>query len=155
MRQWRKPLQVRLALRFQFTGNKKSRIQPEIEGDCDIRSGVEVDHLIPLSSNKLNKELPKLPPLKGRKVSSQSLGSNNFLNLILACKQCNSRKKHRLLEGDEIRRILGIKNSAAKRNPGINAHNVNTRTNYMTGFCPTERMVYHSVIVFSIASTRG
>ncbi|HEX8634457.1 MAG TPA: hypothetical protein VF703_09935 [Pyrinomonadaceae bacterium] len=77
---------------------------------CDINSGVEVDHIIPLSSNKLNKELRNLPPLeKGKKVPSQSLGSNHLNNLAIACKKCNAHKKHRLLSKSEIKRILATK----------------------------------------------
>jgi 5-methylcytosine-specific restriction endonuclease McrA len=77
---------------------------------CDIERGINVDHLIPLSSNKLNKELRQLKALKGKKVLTQSFGSNNLSNLVLACKKCNSYKKHRFLSKAELKRILDLKN---------------------------------------------
>ena len=77
-------------------------------GICNPKSGFVIDHIIPLSSNKLNKELRKLKPLKGKKVLTQSLGSNNILNLIIACKKCNSYKKHKL-ERSHIINIMKIK----------------------------------------------
>jgi len=76
---------------------------------CDIDSGIEVDHLIPLSSNKLNKELRHLAAIPGMKVATQSFGSNHPSNLILACHACNSYKKHRLLERDQIMPKLRLK----------------------------------------------
>jgi len=76
---------------------------------CDIASGIAVDHVIPLSSNKLNKELRHLPPLPGKKVLSQSFGSNNLKNLIVACNNCNNHKKHRFLEAGHLQEILRIK----------------------------------------------
>ena len=76
---------------------------------CDLRNGFEVDHLIPLSSNKLNKEIRRLLVVKGKKVSTQSFGSNHENNLILSCNTCNSHKKHRFLEKEHLQRILKIK----------------------------------------------
>jgi len=38
---------------------------------CDIKSGIVVDHLIPLSTNQLNKALRKLKSAKGKKVVAQ------------------------------------------------------------------------------------
>src|SRR5262245_28218100 len=43
----------------------------------DIQSGIVIDHLIPLASNKLNKELRHLSALPGKKVTAQSFGSNH------------------------------------------------------------------------------
>ena len=77
---------------------------------CNIESGINVDHVIPLSSNKLNKELRQLKALKGKKVLTQSFGSNNLSNLVLACKKCNAFKKHRFLSKAELKRILALKN---------------------------------------------
>jgi 5-methylcytosine-specific restriction endonuclease McrA len=77
---------------------------------CNIERGINIDHLIPLSSNKLNKELRQLKALKGKKVLTQSFGSNNLSNLVLACKKCNSYKKHRFLSKAELKRILDLKN---------------------------------------------
>jgi hypothetical protein len=73
---------------------------------CDTKSGFNIDHLIPLSSNKLNKELRKLEADKGRKVATQSFGSNHEDNLLLTCKKCNSFKKHKFLGARLIEKIL-------------------------------------------------
>jgi 5-methylcytosine-specific restriction endonuclease McrA len=83
--------------------------QLQLPERCNLASGIAVDHLIPLSSNKLNKELRELSALPGRKVPTQSLGSNHIANLIVACSNCNNYKKHRLLERQHIRRILVTK----------------------------------------------
>lgn len=76
---------------------------------CNIDEGVEIDHLIPLSSNKLNKEIRMLKAEKGRKVKTQSFGSNNIENLVLACPRCNATKKHRLLSKEVYARIFSEK----------------------------------------------
>lgn len=76
---------------------------------CDPNSGIAIDHLIPLSTNKLNKELRYMKPLKGRKVKSQSFGSNHLDNLIIACNKCNSRKKHGFLCRERLQEILSKK----------------------------------------------
>ena len=73
---------------------------------CDLDSGLAIDHLIPLSTNKLNKELRNLKPDRHKKVRSQSFGSNHLDNLIIACNRCNSHKKHRLLDREKILEIL-------------------------------------------------
>jgi len=70
------------------------------------RGALTIDHLIPLSSNKLNKEIRHVAPLPGRKVPGQSFGSNHLANLVLACATCNGAKKHRLLARAELRRLL-------------------------------------------------
>ena len=72
------------------------------------RGALTIDHLIPLSSNKLNKELRRLVPLPRRKVPTQSIGSNHMANLVLACATCNGAKKHRLLARAELRRLLAV-----------------------------------------------
>jgi len=74
-----------------------------------LNSSFAIDHIIPLSTNKLNKELRKVKPLPGRKVLTQSFGSNHINNLILACSKCNGYKKHRLLTKDEINKIYNKK----------------------------------------------
>ncbi len=80
---------------------------------CDISSGIVIDHLIPLSTNQLNKSLRKLAPVKGKKVATQSFGSNHIDNLVIACASCNNHKKHRILESKMLARIIDakIKNS--------------------------------------------
>ena len=75
---------------------------------CSPDHGLEPDHIIPLSSNVLNKELRPLTPTTSAKVESQSFGSNHPRNLTLACKKCNALKKHRLLDGQTLRRLLQI-----------------------------------------------
>src|SRR3954470_1006030 len=76
--------------------------QLQLVEDCGLTHGLAIDHLIPLSSNKLNKELRKLAAKRGRKVASQSFGSNDLSNLVLACGRCNGYKKHRFLEPAKI-----------------------------------------------------
>jgi 5-methylcytosine-specific restriction endonuclease McrA len=76
---------------------------------CDDPSGMEVDHLIPLSSNKLNKMLRRAVAPYGRKVPPQSFGSNDLKNLVIACRKCNGHKKHTFISRTEFRRILVTK----------------------------------------------
>ncbi len=73
---------------------------------CDIQSGIEIDHLIPLSTNQLNKSLRNIPAQKGKKVVTQSFGSNCKANLIVACSKCNNHKKHRILDREKMLVIL-------------------------------------------------
>jgi len=65
--------------------------------DCSKVKKFDIDHYIPLSTNELNKRLRGLKPKEGKKVPSQSFGSNDTANLRIACKRCNSFKKHRLI----------------------------------------------------------
>lgn len=79
--------------------------------DCDVANGLCVDHLIPLSSSKLNKELRQLGTSRSadgklRKASTQSFGSNHPNNLVLACANCNSLKQNKLLPREILRRVL-------------------------------------------------
>lgn len=76
---------------------------------CDLSSGLTVDHLIPLSTNKLNKELRKFKPESDKKVTSQSFGSNHIDNLVIACAKCNSHKNHKILEAELFTRIFKVK----------------------------------------------
>lgn len=86
-------------------------------GLCSITTGIAVDHLIPLSSNKLNKQLRHLASEPGKKVRTQSFGSNHLLNLVIACSNCNNHKKHRFLEPDHLKRLLKIKYEGTSREP--------------------------------------
>jgi ribosomal protein L44E len=65
---------------------------------CKSAKGVEIDHIVPLASNQLNKKLRKMRPIKIngklRKVPSESYGSNKLVNLQLACRPCNRKKWH-------------------------------------------------------------
>lgn len=65
--------------------------------DCSREKIFAVDHFIPLSSNELNKKIRKIKAEKGKKVLSQSFGSNNISNLRIACKRCNDFKKHKII----------------------------------------------------------
>lgn len=73
------------------------KCQLKIHPNCGKEKKFDVDHFIPLSTNKLNKSLRKMKPEKGKKVISQSFGSNDISNLRIACKCCNSCKKHKVL----------------------------------------------------------
>jgi hypothetical protein len=80
-----------------------------VEG-CEINNPVAIDHVIPISSNVLNKHLRKSEPsAAGKKVPTESFGSNDISNLVLACAKCNSNKKHRFLDRERIQRILKSK----------------------------------------------
>lgn len=73
------------------------KCQLNIHPDCSKEKRFDVDHFIPLSSNKLNKNLRKLKREVGKKVLSQSFGSNDISNLRIACSRCNSFKKHKII----------------------------------------------------------
>jgi hypothetical protein len=88
----------------EIKGSHRSKCLLRLSEACSGRAEV-IDHLIPLATNKLNK-LRGLKPRSGKKVSSQSFGSNHDANLISACKKCNSHKKHILLDREQIQRIL-------------------------------------------------
>ena len=80
--------------------------------DCDVASGLCLDHLIPLSSNKLNKELLGATTFRDsegnfRKAPTESFGSNGQRNLVLACTNCNSFKQNKFLDSATIVRALG------------------------------------------------
>ena len=85
--------------------------QLKCHSDC-TNSANEVDHLIPLSSNVLNKELRKIKGKNGKKTPSQSIGSNHSDNFVLACTRCNAFKKHRI-PGEEL--LLSIKERRASK----------------------------------------
>jgi len=101
--------------RREFNGHRGiifSEIFKRDKGQCQLRlSGCThdkgpfvIDHFIPLSSNKLNRKLRGQKQKNGKKPKTQSFGSNNIKNLVLACESCNSLKKHRFL--DPITRVL-------------------------------------------------
>lgn len=103
--------------RWEFDKTKKKVLQELIEkhkGECQLRihpecsniERFEPDHIIPLSSNVLNKELRHLERTSSAKVESQSFGSNHPRNLTLACRRCNGLKKHRILTGDILARLI-------------------------------------------------
>jgi 5-methylcytosine-specific restriction endonuclease McrA len=79
---------------------------------CTGRADV-VDHVVPLSSNRLRKEL-RVAAEPGRKVPTQEIGSAHMSNLVGACKACN-RRKQQTLKGSFIRRVLQIDDHSASR----------------------------------------
>ena len=102
--------------RKEFNNKRKSILKHLLSEDgeicrlgfdcCDINSGIAVDHVIPLSSNVLNKRIRKVKPEKGKKVPTQSFGSNHIDNLIVACNNCNGKKKHNFLDSEKLQEIL-------------------------------------------------
>ena len=75
--------------------------------DC-TNSADQVDHLIPLSSNILNKTIRALKAEKGKKVTAQSLGSNNYRNLLLSCSRCNAAKKHHIPDNKLLNKVMRL-----------------------------------------------
>ena len=95
---------------FQELVNKYgSSCQLNCHEDCS-GEGKEVDHIIPLSSNVLNKQLRNMKGQNGKKVPAQSFGSNNESNFALACKRCNAYKKHRLPSMEILQNVNRIRN---------------------------------------------
>ena len=80
-------------LMFKYDGKCQLKIHP----DCSKDGKFEPDHIIPLSTNELNKKLRHMERTSAEKVPAQSFGSNHPKNLILACKRCNAFKKHRII----------------------------------------------------------
>lgn len=81
----------------------KNTCQLRLNGSCLGSENLVVDHIIPLATNELNKKLRKMKPVGGKKVPSQSFGSNHIDNLQLACQNCNNFKKHRIIfSGHEL-----------------------------------------------------
>lgn len=76
---------------------------------CEPRSGYVLDHVIPIYTNELNKRIRRLKPEPGKKVKSQSFGSNHVDNLVLACNSCNNHKKHLLLDKEKLSEIFRLK----------------------------------------------
>jgi hypothetical protein len=72
--------------------------QLKLLDDCEISNNLVIDHYIPLSTNELNKKLRNIKPRSGKKVVSQSFGSNHSDNLLISCSKCNNYKKHRILK---------------------------------------------------------
>lgn len=74
------------------------KCQLQIHPNCSKINKFDIDHYIPLSTNELNKKLRNMKRTTFRKVPSQSFGSNDIKNLIIACSRCNAFKKHRILK---------------------------------------------------------
>ena len=77
---------------------KYKTCQLKIHPDCSKDGIFQPDHIIPLSTNKLNRELRHMVSPQHQKVPAQSFGSNHIKNLTLACRRCNAHKKHRLIK---------------------------------------------------------
>jgi hypothetical protein len=73
------------------------KCQYVIHPDCSKDGKFEPDHIIPLSTNELEKKLRNIVRVSSAKVQAQSFGSNHPKNLTLSCKRCNALKKHRFI----------------------------------------------------------
>jgi 5-methylcytosine-specific restriction endonuclease McrA len=93
------------AIRLELLRSRGEQCELQIGGVCLGNVDLQVDHLIPLATNVVNK-LNGVKAVNGRKVKSHSYGSNHIANLGLACRACNAHKKHRILSAEETRRIL-------------------------------------------------
>lgn len=80
----------------------------KIDGKCEGNSAV-VDHLIPLSSNVLNKDIRGMRARNGKKAPTQSLGSNDMLNFVLSCRRCNAFKMNKLPTRGQVSMIFKYK----------------------------------------------
>jgi hypothetical protein len=94
--------------RWEFNKQRKKLLEELVrmhDGKCQLRihpecgaDGIfEPDHIVPLSSNELNKKLRSIKRTSSEKVAPQSFGSNHIKNLTLACRRCNAFKKHRFI----------------------------------------------------------
>lgn len=79
----------------------------QLDGCRGGAGSLTVDHIIPLSSNELNRNRG-VESLPGRKVATQSIGSNQIANLVFACAPCNGTKKHKFLPPTDMRRVLAF-----------------------------------------------
>lgn len=93
------------AVRLELLKSRGDQCELQIAGVCLGNVDLQVDHLIPLATNVVNK-LNGVKAVNGRKVKSHSYGSNHMSKLGLACRACNAHKKHRILSSEEVRRIL-------------------------------------------------
>ncbi len=89
----------------------RTRCELQLVQDCDSKKLV-LDHIIPLSSNELNKHSRKMIAPRGKKVPTQSFGSNHPSNFLVACEKCNNFKKHRFIKKDGDKwLVINVKNS--------------------------------------------
>ena len=82
-----------------------STCQLSCHPDCG-KVGDVVDHLIPLSSNKLNKLIRGLKATADKKVPTQSFGSNHPDNFVLSCRRCNAFKSNKIPTTEMINLIF-------------------------------------------------
>jgi 5-methylcytosine-specific restriction endonuclease McrA len=81
----------------EMTQEGRVKCELHLVADCDSQNLV-LDHIIPLSSNELNKHLRKITAPQGKKVPAQSFGANHRENFLVACAKCNNFKKHRFIK---------------------------------------------------------
>ncbi len=111
----RKKLLKELKNKEGFEDDKTCKCLLQYSKDCDIKSGETVDHIIPLSSNILNKEINHAKAEKGKKVPTESFGSNDYSNLIISCKKCNRAKFNKFLDKDKMKEVLERKAKAEEK----------------------------------------
>ena len=75
--------------------------------------GTVVDHLIPLSSNVLNKTLRGMKASANKKAPTQSFGSNHMDNFVLSCRRCNAFKQSKIPTADLINSITQLREQKA------------------------------------------
>ena len=80
--------------------------------DCGGVS-IVVDHLIPLSSNVLNKTLRGMKATADRKAPTQSFGANHVDNFVLACRRCNAFKQSKVPTAELIDSIAQLREQRA------------------------------------------
>lgn len=95
-------MQERNNLLIQLQKRDKGVCQLRLNNRCTVDKEITIDHIIPLSSNILNKQIRHIVRTTYKKVPSQSFGSNHIYNLILACANCNKHKKHRFLDKEKM-----------------------------------------------------
>ncbi len=69
----------------------------KLHPDCSKVKKYDIDHVVPLATNELNKRIRHIKRTDKKKVPAQSFGSNHIDNLVIACKRCNAFKKHRII----------------------------------------------------------
>ncbi|MDD4762190.1 MAG: hypothetical protein PHZ25_04180 [Candidatus Pacebacteria bacterium] len=84
----------------EFTEKYNGKCQLKLSPKCDEKSGLEVDHIIPLATNELNKKIRGMKRFSSAKIEPQSFGSNHSKNLTLGCHNCNNYKRHRFIFPD-------------------------------------------------------
>ncbi len=80
--------------------SRQNKCQLCLTSQCGGKKLV-LDHMIPLSSNELNKYIRGEKGQNGKKAIAQSFGSNHPDNLLLSCEHCNNHKKHKFIARDK------------------------------------------------------
>lgn len=100
---------LRPSLLSQLVQSHGQRCMLQFPSLCEGSETLQVDHFIPLSSNVLNKAIRHQLAEEGKKVQTQSFGSNHIKNLLLACPRCNAFKKHRMPDAELLARVRAIR----------------------------------------------